>query len=71
MPRTREEALEVLGIGIAPSATPTAIKKIVYGLRMSWHPDLARDETDRALREHRSKQINAAWAILQARREEV
>jgi DnaJ-class molecular chaperone len=71
MPRTREEALEVLGIGIAPSATPTAIKKIVDGLRMSWHPDLARDETDRALREQRSKQINAAWAILQSERAEV
>jgi hypothetical protein len=71
MPRTREEALEVLGIGIAPSATATAIKKIVDGLRMSWHPDLAQNETDRALREQRSKQINAAWAILQGQRAEV
>jgi hypothetical protein len=68
MPRTREEALEVLGIGIAPSATDTAIKKIVDGLRMSWHPDLAKDETDRLLRELRSKQINAAWDILHAQR---
>jgi hypothetical protein len=68
MPRTREEALEVLGIGIAPSATETAIKKIVDGLRMSWHPDLAKDEIDRALREQRSKQINAAWEILQGQR---
>jgi hypothetical protein len=68
MPRTREEALEVLGIGIAPSANATAIKKIVDGLRMSWHPDLAKDETDRALREQRSKQINAAWDILQSQR---
>jgi hypothetical protein len=71
MPRTREEALEVLGIGIAPSATATAIKKIVDGLRMSWHPDLAKDETDRALREQRSKQINAAWAILHSQSAEV
>jgi hypothetical protein len=71
MPRTREEALEVLGIGIAPSATAPAIKKIVDGLRMSWHPDLAQDETDRALREQRSKQINAAWEILQGERAEV
>jgi hypothetical protein len=70
MPRTREEALKVLGIGIAPSATETAIKKIVDGLRMSWHPDLAKDETDRALRELRSKQINAAWDLLQAQRAE-
>jgi hypothetical protein len=71
MPRTREEALEVLGIGIAPSATAPAIKKIVDGLRMSWHPDLAKNETDRALREQRSKQINAAWDILQSQRAEV
>ena len=72
MPRTREEALEVLGIGIAPSANATAIKKIVDGLRMSWHPDLAKNETDRALREQRSKQINAAWdIILQSQRAEV
>jgi DnaJ-class molecular chaperone len=71
MPTTREEALEVLGIGIAPSANATAIKKIVDGLRMSWHPDHATDETDRALREHRSKQINAAWDILQGQRAEV
>ena len=70
LPRTREEALEVLGIGIEPSANATALKKIVDGLRMSWHPDLAKDETDRALREHRSKQINAAWDILQTRRVE-
>ncbi len=71
MPRTREEAFEVLGIGIAPSATQTAIKKVVDGLRMSWHPDLAKDETDRALRELRSKQINAAWDLLQVQRVEV
>jgi hypothetical protein len=71
MPRTRDEALEVLGIGIAPSATQAAIKKIVDGLRMSWHPDLAADETDRALRELRSKQINAAWDLLQGQRAEV
>jgi DnaJ-class molecular chaperone len=71
MPRTREEALEVLGIGIAPSANAAAIKKIVDGLRMSWHPDLAKNETDRALREQRSKQINAAWDILQSQRAEV
>ena len=38
---------------------------------MSWHPDLAKDETDRALRELRSKQINAAWELLQGQRAEV
>jgi hypothetical protein len=71
MPRTRAEALEVLGMGVAPSATEAALKKIVDGLRQSWHPDLARDEADRALRELRSKQINAAWDLLQGHRAEV
>jgi hypothetical protein len=69
MPRTRAQALQVLGM--APSANPTAIKKIVDGLRVSWHPDLASDEPDRQLRELRSKQINAAWEILQRQRAEV
>jgi hypothetical protein len=68
MPQSRAEALQVLGVGVAPSATETAIKKIVDGLRQSWHPDHARDEADRALRELRSKQINAAWDLLRAPR---
>jgi hypothetical protein len=71
MPLTRAEALEVLGMGVAPSATAAALKKIVDGLRQSWHPDLARDDADRALRELRSKQINAAWDLLQSQRAEV
>jgi hypothetical protein len=66
MPRTRAQALQVLGM--APSANLAAIKKIVDGLRVSWHPDLATDEADRQLRELRSKQINAAWEILQRQR---
>jgi hypothetical protein len=71
MPNTRAEALEVLGIGLAPSANLAAIKKIVDGLRQSWHPDLAKDEADRALRELRSKQINAAWDLLRSQVAEV
>jgi hypothetical protein len=71
MPRTRAEALEVLGIGVAPTASDAALKKIVDGLRQSWHPDLATDETDRAVRELRSKQINAAWDLLRSQRAEV
>jgi hypothetical protein len=71
MPRTRAEALQVLGMGVAPSATEAALKKIVDGLRQGWHPDLARDDADRALRELRSKQINAAWELLQGQRAEV
>jgi hypothetical protein len=71
MPRTRKEAFKVLGMGIAPGANALAVKKIVDALRVSWHPDLARDEPDRQLRELRSKQINAAWELLQGERAEV
>jgi hypothetical protein len=68
MPQTRAEALQVLGIGVAPTANEAAIKKIVDGLRQSWHPDHARDEADRVMRELRSKQINAAWELLRSQR---
>jgi hypothetical protein len=71
MPRSKAEALQVLGMGVTPDANATALKKIVDGLRLSWHPDLAKDETDRQLRELRLKQINAAWEIIQGRRGEV
>jgi hypothetical protein len=71
MPHTRAEALQVLGIGVAPSATEAAIKKVVDGLRQSWHPDMAKDEADRALRELRCKQINVAWDLLRGQRAEV
>jgi hypothetical protein len=64
MPRTRAEALEVLGMGLAPDINEAAIKKIIDGLRMSWHPDRATDDADRATRELRLKQINAAWDII-------
>jgi hypothetical protein len=68
MPRTRAEAMQVLGIGVAPTANEAAIKKIVDGLRQSWHPDHAKDEADRVMRELRSKQINAAWELLHRQR---
>ena len=68
MPQTRAEAMQILGIGVAPTASEAAIKKIVDGLRQSWHPDHAKDEADRAMRELRSKQINAAWELLRRQR---
>ena len=64
IPTTRAEALTVLGMGVTPAATQAALKKIVDGLRQSWHPDYAADEADREMRELRLKQINAAWKIL-------
>ena len=68
IPQTRAEAMQVLGMGVTPDANEMAMKKIVDGLRLSWHPDLAKDETDRQLREFRLKQINAAWELIQGKR---
>jgi DnaJ-class molecular chaperone len=55
-------------MGVTPDATHIAIKRIVDGLRLSWHPDHAKDEADRQMREVRLKQINAAWDILNGNR---
>jgi hypothetical protein len=70
IPRTRAEALQVLGMGISADGNVQAIKKIVDGLRLSWHPDRARDADDRQVRELRLKQINAAWEIIAGKRAE-
>jgi hypothetical protein len=66
MPQSIFEAYRVLGIN--PDAAPPAAKKLVDALRMSWHPDHARDEPDRLRREDRMKQINAAWDLIKAQR---
>ena len=67
LPRSVSEAYHVLGINadVAPQVT----KKLVDALRMSWHPDFARDEADRQRREDRMKQINAAWDMIKDKRE--
>lgn len=70
VPRTREEALSILGMGVGADASSTAIKKIVDGLRLSWHPDQATHDDDRAVREQRIRQINAAWDIIAGKRVE-
>jgi hypothetical protein len=67
MPRSREEALRVLGV--TADASEMAIKKVVDGLRLSWHPDYSVDPDDLQIRELRTKQINAAWDILRGKRE--
>lgn len=61
-PQTMADAYRVLGIN--PDAAPAVAKKLVDALRMSWHPDHARDEGDRRTRESRMKQINAAWDLV-------
>lgn len=63
LPATPYEAFQLLGV--TPEASPIAVKKIVDGLRLSWHPDHARNETDRSIREARLKQINVAWDLIQ------
>jgi hypothetical protein len=67
IPQTRAEAMQILGMGVSPDTTEVAVKRLVDGLRMSWHPDLAKDETDRQMREFRVKQINAAWDLIRGK----
>jgi hypothetical protein len=66
IPSNYTQALHVLGA--SADASTDAIKKIVDGLRKSWHPDHARSETDRMYREKRARQINVAWDIVSQRR---
>jgi hypothetical protein len=68
IPQTREQALQILGMGVTPDVGEVAIKKIVDGLRLSWHPDHAKSIEERQLREFRMKQINAAWDIISGKR---
>lgn len=65
IPKTRAEAFEVLGAN--PDVSEGGLKKIADALRMSWHPDHAKDETDKALREERTKQINIALDLIVAK----
>jgi hypothetical protein len=67
-PRDRHEAYEVLGVN--PDVSPKTLKKLVDALRACWHPDLAKDDADRAVREERMKRINIAWDIITAKRQE-
>ena len=64
LPRTTSEAYAVLGVNADASAH--VLKKIVDALRMSWHPDHARGDDDRRLREERIRQINIAWELINA-----
>ena len=66
LPATVCEAYHVLGVN--PDVSEDVVKKIVDALRMSWHPDHARDTSDRAERENRIRQINVAWELITAKR---
>jgi hypothetical protein len=67
VPRTTSEAYAVLGVN--PEVNDGVLKKVVDGLRMSWHPDHARDDEDRLVREVRMRQINIAWDLIHGDRE--
>jgi hypothetical protein len=67
IPQDRESAYAALGLN--GDASESAAKKVVDGLRQTWHPDAARDDGDRAVRESRMKQINAAWDLIRLRTE--
>lgn len=67
-PRDKYEAYETLGVN--PDVSPRTLKKLVDALRACWHPDLAKDETDRMNREERMKRINIAWDIITSKRQE-
>jgi len=58
-------------MGVTPDASEASIKKIVDGLRLSWHPDYAKGPADQQIRELRLKQINAAWEIIAGKRAQV
>ena len=62
VPATRAEAFDLLGLN--PEAPEGTLKKVADGLRMSWHPDHARDASDRAEREARVKAINVAIELI-------
>ena len=67
LPRSVGEAYRLLGLNA--NAPAEVAKRLVDALRMNWHPDHASDETDRQRREARIKQINAAWDMVNGRRE--
>ena len=66
LPKSRTEALRMLGA--APDAGKDTLKRLVKRLRQTWHPDRAKHEDDRRMRETRLKQINVAWDILSGKR---
>jgi hypothetical protein len=64
MPTSRDEALFILGAHAA--IDDETLKRLIRALRQCWHPDFARDDQDRRMRETRIRQINVAYDILLA-----
>jgi hypothetical protein len=65
-PRDRESAFHALGVHA--DVDTKILKKLVDALRQSWHPDQARDDADRQMREDRIKEINVAWELIVGKR---
>ncbi len=66
LPRDKQEAYATLGV--SSTASEAILKKLVEALRISWHPDLAKGDADRALRDARIKEINVAWDLITGKR---
>ncbi len=66
LPRDKAEAYATLGI--TEGVSDAILKKLVDALRVSWHPDLARSDADRELRDARIKEINVAWDLITGKR---
>lgn len=66
LPRDRESAFYALGVHA--DVDTKILKKLVDALRQSWHPDQARDDADRQMREDRIKEINVAWELIVGKR---
>ncbi len=67
LPRDRAEAYAALGV--TTGVSEAILKKLVDALRVSWHPDLAKGDDDRVLRDARIKEINVAWDLITGKRE--
>lgn len=68
MPQTPRDALQVLRLSENDHLEPDTIKRRIAILRQRWHPDLARDARDLAIRNVRIRQVNAAAEILSSKR---
>ena len=66
LPRNKDEAYVTLGV--TAGVSEPILKKLVEALRISWHPDLARNDEERAARDIRIKEINVAWDLITGKR---
>jgi DnaJ-domain-containing protein 1 len=66
MPCSLDDAYAVLNVH--PSADKQTIKRVVDALRLTWHPDRARDPAERERHTLKIQNINAAWDIIDGKR---